>query len=161
MGWGGEARGGEEGERRRGDGRGGEGREGRGGEWRGGKAEIPLLTNFYEKTSLYSPWNKLMIITYHRSYSSVYDMSMTDAREVVEWIHGCELWHGQSNRNHCTAVTHTNTDSDFRGSTKVTHPTLTAESALCPYIPSLVPRLGCMMVKQRAWYLRPHGIERW
>ena len=23
-------------------------------------------------------------------YSSVYDMSMTDAREVVEWIHGCE-----------------------------------------------------------------------
>ena len=37
-----------------------------------------------------------MIITCHRRYSSVYDMCMTDTREVVEWIHGCELWHGQA-----------------------------------------------------------------
>ena len=51
---------------------------------------------------------------------------MTATREVVEWIHGCE----SSYRNHCTAVSHINTDSGFIAGTKVTHPTFTAVGTL-------------------------------
>jgi len=65
-----------------------------GGEGREGEDEVLLFINLryflMKYTSLYSPWNKLMIITHHRRYSSVYNMSMTVAREVVEWIQGCE-----------------------------------------------------------------------